>query len=270
MMGRVYALALNTFREATRQRVVYAIVVAAVFANLFALVLGQMSLHEEARVARDVGLASVSLFGAATAILLGVSLLHTEIERRTVHVILAKPVERAELVAGKYLGMVATLTLLVVVFTAALAGLLVLARVTIPDPTVGFTGAVAKAVLLAYFEVCLVAALAVFFSSFSSPFLSGCFTFALFFLGRIEGEVRLAVAASPSLWIRSVAGWALRIVPDLTLYSVSGGEVAGRHVSIHGDFVSWWYVEVAAGHALAWIALLIVVAMAIFERRDFA
>ena len=60
--------------------------------NLFALVLGEMSLHEEARVARDVGLGGVSLFGAITAIVLGVSLLYGEIQRKTIHTILSKPI----------------------------------------------------------------------------------------------------------------------------------------------------------------------------------
>ncbi len=97
MIRRVLALAVNTFREAIRSRVVYGIVIAVVGANLFALVLGEMSLHEEARVARDVGLAGVALFGSITAIILGVSLLYNEIQRKTIHNILSKPIAREDL-----------------------------------------------------------------------------------------------------------------------------------------------------------------------------
>ncbi len=78
-LGRMWALALNTFREAARIRVLYGILVLVVGANVFAILLGEMSQHAEARVARDVGLAGISLFGSLTAIFLGVVLLYSEI-----------------------------------------------------------------------------------------------------------------------------------------------------------------------------------------------
>src|SRR5262249_57574648 len=111
MSARIYAIVLNTFREAIRNKVLYGVLGVVIAANLMAIVLGAMSLAEEARIARDVGLAGVSLFGALTAIVLGVSLLYAEIEKRTIHVILAKPIHRYEFVLGKYLGMAVTLTL---------------------------------------------------------------------------------------------------------------------------------------------------------------
>ena len=120
MLGRIWAIALNTFREAARIRVLYGIVVLVVGANLLAVVLGQMSIHEEERVARDIGLAGISLFGSLTAIFLGVFLLYTEVQRRTIHAIVSKPIERWEFVVGKYLGMVLVLTILVALFGFAM------------------------------------------------------------------------------------------------------------------------------------------------------
>jgi hypothetical protein len=58
-------------------------------------------------------------------------------------------------------------------------------------------------------------------------------------------------------------------VPDLHLFSISGGTVDDAHVSVHGDFVTWGYVSTAAGHGLLWIAALLVAACAIFRKRDF-
>src|SRR6185369_12885608 len=101
--GRMWAIALNTFREAVRIRVLYGILVLVVGANLMTLVLGQLAATtDEARIARDVGLAGISLFGSLTAIFLGVFLLYTEVQRRTIHAIVSKPIERWEFVAGKY------------------------------------------------------------------------------------------------------------------------------------------------------------------------
>ncbi len=260
-IGRVLAIALNTFREARRSRVIYGIVVAAVGLNLFGIALGALSLGEDARVARDVGLAGVSLFGCVTAIVLGVSLLYSEIQRRTIHTILSKPMRRAEFVVGKYLGMAASLTVLMLLFTAIMLGLLALQGVAV-------TAAVFKAVALAYVEVLLVAAIAIFFSAVSSPFLSGIFSFMVFFLGRVTPEMRIFVDSSDSPLIRSLLRAALYIVPDLHLYAVSGGTVDGTYVSVHDTFVSWSYVATSSAYGLLYGTLLLTLAVVIFSRRD--
>jgi len=262
VLGRIYAIALNTFREAIRQRVLYGIIAVVVGLNLFAIVLGEMSLGEGGRIALDVGLGGVSLFGSITAIVLGVTLLYGEIEKRTIHTLVSKPLERYEFVLGKYLGMAFTLTLLVSLFTLAMIGLLVFQQVEL-------TVAIGKAIALAYMEVLVVAAIAVFFSSFSSPFLSGIFTFALFFVGRVTPEMRLAIESAKQGWVRDVCNAALYIVPDLHLFSVSGTAVAGKHVSVHGAFVDWGYVATASGYGLLYICVLLSLSTVIFQRRDF-
>jgi hypothetical protein len=264
VIARVYAIALNTFREAIRQRVMYGILVVALGLNLFSLVLGEMSLHEESRVARDVGLGGVSLFGSVTAIVLGVSLLYGEIQRRTIHTIVSKPIERHEFVLGKYLGMAATLSILVLVF--AIEMVLVLKLQEVP-----LSARLGKALVLAFFEVMLVAAVAVFFSSFSTPFLAGVFTFGVFFVGRVTPELRAAVESAKSELVRSVCRVALRLVPDLHSFSVSGSVIDGEHVTVHGgDFVSWGYVGLTAGYGVLCILVLLALAIVIFGRRDFA
>lgn len=261
-LGRIWAIALNTFREAARSRVLYGILILVVGANLLAIVLGEMSISEHARVARDVGLAGISLFGALTAISLGIALLYGEIQRRTIYAIVSKPIARWEFVVGKYLGMALVLSVLVGLFAAAMLLLLSVQGVA-------FTPAVGKAILLAWLEVLTVAAIAVFFSSFSSPFLSGIFALSLWVIGRVTPDLRAAAETSDALWIRAVARGALAIVPDLHLFSISGNTVDGAHVSVHGDFVTWGYVAIAAGHGLLWIAALLVAACAIFRKRDF-
>jgi ABC-type transport system involved in multi-copper enzyme maturation permease subunit len=263
MIGRVYAIALNTFREAIRNRVLYGIIFVVILLNLSAIILGQASLHEEARVARDVGLSGVSLFGSITAIILGVSLLYGEIQRRTIHTIVSKPIHRYEFVLGKYLGMALTLTLLVLIFTLAMAGLLW-------TQGVPFSTAVTKAVMLSYMEVLVVAGIALFFSSFSSPFLSGVFAFALFYLGRVTPALRSAAESAKMEWMGDLCSVGLRIVPDLHLFSVSGSNVQGKYVSVHSEFVTWGYVGTAAAYAALVLGVLLLLAVLIFSRRDFA
>jgi ABC-type transport system involved in multi-copper enzyme maturation permease subunit len=256
-IGRIWAIALNTFREAARIRVLYGILVLVIGANLLALVLGQMVANEQARVARDIGLAGISLFGSLTAIFLGVFLLYTEVQRRTIHAIVSKPIERWEFVLGKYLGMALVLSVLVAVFAVAM--------VLIGG---GASSAVAKAVVLAWFEVLTVAAIAIFFSSFSTPFMSGIFALAMWVIGRLTPDVE-AAARDASAWIKTAAHVALEIVPDIHLFAVSGRTLDGQHVSVHADMVSWGYVAMASLHGLGWIVALLAFAALLFHRRDF-
>jgi Cu-processing system permease protein len=263
MIGRIYAVALNTFREAIRHRVVYAILVLALGVNLFSLVLGDMSFHEEHRVARDVGIGMMSLCGALITIVLGVSLLYGEIQRRTIHTMVSKPIERFEFLLGKYLGMSITVALIVLVFSIEM--ILVFALQDTP-----LSVRLGKAVVLVFFEVMVVAALAVFFSSFSTPILAGVFSAGVWIIGRLTPELRAAVESSHNDVIKVVCRAALRVVPDFHLFAVSGSVMDGQGVTIHsGDFVSWSYVALAAGQGVFFIGALLGVAILIFGRRDF-
>jgi ABC-type multidrug transport system permease subunit len=261
-LGRIWAIALNTFREAARIRVLYGLLVLVIGADLLAIVLGEMSVHEEARIARDVGLAGISLFGSLTAIFLGVFLLYTEVQRRTIHAIVSKPIERWELVTGKYVGMALVLTVLVALFGASMLAMLAVQHVAI-------TSTLAKAIVLAWVEVLTVAAIAIVFSSFSTPFLSGIFALSMWTIGRLTPDIEKAAEATTGA-IRWTARVALEIVPDLHLFSPSGRVVDGGHVSVHADFVSWSYVAISSLHGLGWIVGLLALGCVLFHRRDFS
>jgi len=261
MRDRIWAIALCTFREAARIRVLYGVLVLVVGSNLLALALGQLSFHDAARVARDVGLAGISLFGSLTAIFLGVFLLYAEVARRTIHAIVSKPIARWEFVVGKYAGMALVLTVLVGVFALAMIGMLAWQGA-------GVGSGVAKALVLSWLEVLTVAAIAIFFSAFSTPFLSGIFALALWVIGRLTPDLE-ATAQLLAPWLRTTTRVALWIVPDVHLFVVSGRTLDGATVTVHGEFVPWSYVGTAGGYGLAWIIALLALAALVFHRRDF-
>jgi ABC-type transport system involved in multi-copper enzyme maturation permease subunit len=261
VIGRIWAIALNTFREAARIRVLYGILVLVLGSNLLAIFVAQLSQRDAERVARDIGLAGISLFGSLTAIFLGVFLLYTEVQRRTIHAIVSKPISRWEFVVGKYAGMAVVLSVLVGVFAAAMVGMLMWQHT-------GVSAGVAKAVVLSWLEVITVAAIAIFFSSFSTPFLSGIFALAVWVIGRLTPDLEAATqAAAP--WIRATTRVALEIIPDVHLFAVSGRTLDGTAVSVHGDFVPWSYVGLAAAHGVGWTVALLALAALLFHRRDF-
>jgi len=189
--------------------------------------------------------------------------LYTEIQRRTIHTILSKPLQRWEFVVGKYAGMAFTLLLLVALFSVTMTGVLWLQDAPL---SVG----ILKAMLLTLMEVWLVAGIAVFFSSFSSPVLSGLFSFFLWFLGRISPQIRATVATADDLWTGWIAGAALHVLPDMHVFGVSGGMVDGEYVSIHSDFVDWSYVAYAIGYGLLYLVALLILAAVFCSRRDFS
>jgi ABC-type transport system involved in multi-copper enzyme maturation permease subunit len=262
VIGRIWAIALNTFREAARIRVLYGILVLVLASNLMAVFVAELSQRDADRFARDIGLAGISLFGSLTAIFLGVFLLYTEVQRRTIHAIVCKPISRWEFVVGKFAGMAVVLSVLVGVFAVAMLGMLAWQRT-------GVSAGVAKALVLSWLEVITVAAIAIFFSSFSTPFLSGIFALGMWVIGRLTPDLEAATrAAAP--WIRITTRVALEIVPDVHLFAVSGRTLDGTAVSVHGDFVPWSYVALAAGHGVGWTVALLALAALLFHRRDFA
>jgi hypothetical protein len=130
-------------------------------------------------------------------------------------------------------------------------------------------GAVVRAAALLFDEVMVVTAIAVMFSSFSTPFLSGMFTLGLWVIGKFTPEMRELIGKLPSDATRVLLDGLLRVVPDLHLFYVSGGMIGGRVVSVHGDYVDWSYVATASAYGAAYAGCALALAMLLFARRDF-
>lgn len=259
---RVWAIALNTFREATRNRVLYVLVMFAVGLMAFSIVLGELSLHEEVRVIKDIGLGGISVVGLVISLFLGVNLLSKELDRKTVFFVIPKPLHRHEFLLGKYLGMAVTLGVLVVVMAMTLAAVLA---------TQGGTHdlALLRAETLVLLELGLVLAVALLFSSFSSPYLSAMFTAGLWIVGRNSGELRtFATGKLADTPLGGLLSSIASVVPDFHVFFVSGGTLGDTPVSIHGGFVGWSYVGEAALYAGAYGGACLAIATVLFSRRD--
>jgi ABC-type transport system involved in multi-copper enzyme maturation permease subunit len=255
-LNRLVAIALNTFREAVRDRILYGIVFFAVAFLLFSLVLGALSLNQEERVLVDVGIAGISIFSVIIAVFLGVSLLFKEIERKTLYTVLPKPVRRWEFIVGKFLGLVATLFVQV-----ALMGVVLAALLWVKDVPVG--AHVLGSLLLVFLEVTLVSAVALFFSSFSTPFVSGVLTLGVFVMGRVLDAFQEIVAkGAPAL--RSIGEVVMVIAPNFYLYAPGAQTLS---VSEPGLVPAMYLLKVGS-YTLIYAAILITFASAIFSRRD--
>ena len=252
---KIAAIALNTFREAVRDRILYTILVFAILLIGASVVLATLSIGQEGRIVKDLGLASSSLFGTFIAVFLGIGLVSKEIERRTLYTIVAKPIYRFQFLVGKYIGL--TVTLLV---TVGVMALLVAGLAWAVDGH--WTPGLLLAASLDFLALMIVTAVAILFSTFSTPTLSAMFTLAVFVIGRLSGDLRLFAEQFAGPGLRQVLEGIYLILPDLSRFQI-GPQV------VHGFPISPTELLMAATYGLAYILVLLLVAIGIFECRDF-
>jgi len=252
---KIAAIALNTFREAVRDRILYTILVFAMLLIGASVILATLSIGQEGRIVKDLGLASSSLFGTFIAIFLGIGLVSKEIERRTLYAIVAKPIYRFQFLVGKYIGL--TLTLLV---TVGVMALLVAGLAWAVDGH--FSPDLLLAAALDFLGLMIVTAVAILFSTFSTPTLSAMLTLGLFVAGRLSGDLRLFAEQFAGPGLRQALEGIYLILPDLSRFQI-GPQV------VHGLPISPTELLMTAAYGLAYILVLLLVAIGIFERRDF-
>jgi len=251
-----------------RDKVLYNLVLFAILLMAASLLIGELTAGQDVKIIKDLGLAATSVFGLFIAIFIGIGLVSKEVEKRSIYSLLAKPIERHDLVVGKYLGLVLTLAVNLAVMAAALYAVLGFMAWMASDSTAAgwerpaLDLAMLKAFALTFLELAIVTAIAVFFSTFSTPILSAALTFGLFIAGRFSADLRNFNQVIESPLANGLTTALYWILPNLSPFDV-------RAQVVHGDPVSASYLALSTGYALLYIAALIVAAAAIFARRDF-
>jgi ABC-type transport system involved in multi-copper enzyme maturation permease subunit len=268
MLTTVGRIALNVFRESVRDKVLYNLVFFAILLIAASLLLGQLTAGQEVKIIKDLGLAAISLFGLFIAVFIGIGLVSKEVERRSIYSLLAKPITRAEFITGKYAGLVLTLVVNVAIMSAALYAVLAWidwsspASVRAAWEAPALDPAMLKAIGLVLMQLAIVTAIALLFSTFSSPLLSAALTFGLFVVGHFSADLRNfdAVVESP------VVAWIARalyyVLPNLSPFDVKAQVV-------HAQPVPFGYLALTSLYGVAYIAALLVLSIWIFSRRDF-
>jgi ABC-type transport system involved in multi-copper enzyme maturation permease subunit len=253
-LSRTLAVAANTFRETVRERVLYNLVFFAILMTLCGLLLGQLSIRQDEKIIKDVGLAAMELFGHVIAIFIGIGLVSKEIERKSLYPLLAKPLSRDELFIGKFAGL--SFTLLVNV--AAMAGGMfatLLATRGVAD------AALLKAVFGIYLSLLLVVAIATLFSTVTSTALAAVCTVSLLLAGRFSDVVRNMKQVAPGVpdTLIDVLYYAL---PNFRNFDLKD-KVA------YGDFVPWSVLGWITLYNAAYITALLAIGLLCFRRKDF-
>jgi ABC-type transport system involved in multi-copper enzyme maturation permease subunit len=251
-MRRLVAVAANTFRETVRERVLFNLVLFGVLMTLSGLLLGQLSIRQDENIIKQVGLAAMDLFGTLIAIFVGVGLVSKEIERRSLYPLLAKPVSRDEFFLGKFLGLSATILVNVGVMSLGLFATL-LATGRGADP---WLLAAAYGIFL---SLLLTVALALLFSTVTSPALAAIGTLCMVLAGRFSDVIRgmSDVTTVPS-WLVAVLYYAL---PNFRNFDIKSRVVWGDPVPLPV------LVEMTA-YAVAYAGVALLAGLARFRSRD--
>ena len=256
MNPRIWHIATNTFREAVRDRVLYNLIAFALLMSGAAVLVGQISIGIERLVVINLGLTAVSLFGIVIAIFIGIGLVSKEIEKRTLYTVLSRPVRRWEFVAGKFFGLSGTL--IVNTFFMAIGVFVALLYVSH-----SFKHADAGILVALYFiilQFLIITALALLFSSFSSPLLSAIFAFALFLIGTFAEDLRGFARLTHGI-ARWLATGAAYLVPNFSALNVIS-QVA------HDNPVSRQLIAYNTVYALAYTVAVLSATAMVFERRN--
>ena len=267
-MSVLAVIARNVFRESVRDKVLYNLVAFAILLMAASYLIGQITAGQDVKIIKDLGLAATSVFGLFIAVFIGIGLVSKEVEKRSIYSLLAKPIQRWQLVVGKYLGLLLTLAVNISVMAVALYVVLAyMAWMAGPDQAKAWERPaldpqLLKALLLTFGELSLVTAIALFFSTFSTPILSAAFTFGFFLAGRFSTDLANFNQVTDS----AAAAWLTRglyfVLPNLGAFDV-------RSQVVHGVPVPASYLAATLGYAALYGSALVVVAALIFSRRDF-
>lgn len=252
---KIRAIASNTFKEAIRDRILYLLLFFAAVCIAFSRLLALLTVGDRVKIIKDVGLSSLSLFGALMAILMGTGLVYKEIDKKTVYTILSKPIHRYQFLLGKYLGLILTLFIMLL-----LMSFIFLVLVFFHTFTIEWKLLIAIAYI--FIEICLITAVALLFSCFSTPILSSIFSLSFYLIGHtswgLENSINKMNPGIGKILIQIL----YTFLPDLENFNFKTEVVHNLPIPSEIFFYSFVY-------GIFYSIFVLALAMLVFRKRDF-
>ena len=251
------AIARQTVREALRRRVMWIFLICGVFLITLGPVFGFLSPKDQTTILTSLGLAAILLAGLFITIVTCIYLIPTEIERRTIYTVLSKPVQRYEFVLGKFLGGFATV--FVNIFAMGVVFLGMLWVVVGKAPSV----AMVQGVVLTFFQMMLLAALTIFFSTFATPVVNFFLSFGIFLVGNLS-SVTESLTTNKNVLVSGIGRLIHYTLPNFGNFNI-------QNQLIHPEVVigsQTRFIEQNIIYAIIYSLVLLVLAILIFDRRE--
>lgn len=250
-------IAINTYREVIRDRILYGIVVFALLLIGLSVVLGGLSFSEQAKISADFGFAGIQIGASILSIFVGATLVSKEIDKQTILTLLARPITRTQFVLGKFFGLLLVILTVMSGLAAVLAGLLLMLGLSItPLFFLALYGVVLESLVLV--------SITLLFGVISRPAMTVIFASSLFLLGHwvssFEGLMKLkSLAKEPTVQFGSQVA---KLIPNLERFNWRSAPIYNLPVPAND-------VLFATLYAVGWVIVIISLTSFVFRRRDF-
>ncbi len=252
---KIYTIIENTFKEAARDRLLMALLVIGFLLISSAKIVKPFALGEEAKVIKDLGLSSISFIALLVAILVGGRLVYKEIEKRTIYILLSKPVHRYQFIIGKYFGLILVIFFTMTVLTG---GFYLMLYITSTQATYSLL----LAIMMSFFELAIITAIALFFSTIATPITASLFTFLIYFISNFTRDLKVLALISKSAVVQTLANFLYYILPNLANYNLRG-------LVVHDVIINPATILLSIVYAIIYSALTLFLTVIIFQRKDF-
>ncbi len=267
-MKQIWLLSKITYKEGVRNRILLGILLVAVLFSAFNIIFTQTFAHDLSKVSVDLGLSTVSLAGLAVIFFMGINLLARDFEKRTIYMVLSRPIARWQYVLGKFMGlawMVGTsVAVLGIVAAAGVKTSMWMSPAFIP-PNYSWT-IFLLSVCFSYLSLMIITALAQLFTCLTtSSYIALLITACSYFIGHNVELVRQAFAETGdvhpayALLIETVT-W---LFPNLQAFDLK--TVAGYGLPLETGDLIW-----TALYGISYIAVILVLTVIVFQRRELS
>lgn len=254
-MDKLVSVALNTFRESMRERILGVAVLFGAILMASSVLLSPLAVGAKQKIVTDVGLAAVSIIGVLMAVFLGSTLLHKEIDKKAIYLVLTRPIPRPAFLAGKLAGIVLAIAVVFAVMTAVLLGTVALGKGILRP-------ALFASVYLSFLETAVVCSVVMLFSTFTTPMLTSFFALCIFAAGSMSGDLRVFASKFGGEGMKLVTDALYYLLPNLRVFNL-------RHEAVHGLPFEAGDVLRATIYAAVYSGVALLFACAVFRRREF-
>ena len=257
-VNRIFAIANNAFLEVVRDRILYIIGFYAIILTIAVFFLPEIAAATEDKMFLDLGLAVMNVLSLIIAIFVGTGLINKEIEKRTILMLIAKPVSGNEFIIGKYFGLSAVLGLIVAAMSA-----IYLIFLQVNNISYSATSIIINAIFL-ILQLSLIGAIAITFSVFTASILATALTFAVYLMGNITQDLLNLARINENPGLEKITQGLYLLLPDLSRLDLKNEAVYG--LSALPDSTTLF---ISAGYGLIYTAMLLALASVIFSQKEF-
>lgn len=252
---KIVSIARSTFKESIREKVWLIVLFFGAIVIASSFFLSPLAVGAKQKIILDVGLASISILGVLTAILVGSTMLYKEMDKRAIYLVLTRQVSRFEYLLGKLGGIVSTIAVLIVAMA-------VIFLATAYAGAGGINSKVAAAIYLSLLEMTLMSALIVFFSTFTTPVLTSFFSVCIFVAGNLSADLRTFADKFGGPFLKWLMNWLYYILPNFKVFNL-------RHEAVHDLPFNAQDLTAATAYAFVYCFAVIYFAYLIFKEKEF-